>query len=93
MNYLTVSAKIFSSVQFLPWRPWEAVTGGFDAKFVMWDFSRGRPLRVLDLGMPDTDHSKLHTSQCLNPAIVHAIAVPEMDMLERSGKICAVARG
>ena len=31
--------------------------------------------------------------QCLNPAFVHAIAVPEVDMLEKSGKICVVARG
>ncbi|KAG9448210.1 hypothetical protein H6P81_014338 [Aristolochia fimbriata] len=87
--------NICSSVQFLPWRPWEVVTGGLDAKFVIWDFSRGRPLRVVDFGMPDTDRSKCNsdTSQCFNPPFVHAITVPDIDMLERSGKVCAVARG
>ncbi|XP_068644098.1 uncharacterized protein [Aristolochia californica] len=84
--------NICSSVQFLPWRPWEAVTGGLDSKFVIWDFSRGRPLGHVDF---DTGLNKCDsdTSQCFNPPFVHAIAVPELDMLERSGKICAVARG
>lgn len=31
--------------------------------------------------------------QCLNPSFVHALAVPEADMLEKSGKKCVVARG
>jgi len=31
--------------------------------------------------------------QCYNPAFIHAIAVPEMDMLSKVGKACAVARG
>lgn len=30
---------------------------------------------------------------CYNPAFVHAIAVPNVDMLDRTGKICAAARG
>ncbi|XP_010246444.1 PREDICTED: WD repeat-containing protein 53 isoform X1 [Nelumbo nucifera] len=128
--------SICSSVQFLPWRPWEAmvflllllllapqqqswkqwfirrkkkvtreadcpqqsnhptpvITGGLDAKLVMWDFSKGRPHKIVDFGMPDVDvHG--NESQCFNPAFVHAIAVPEVDMLEKSSKICVVARG
>lgn len=31
--------------------------------------------------------------QCFNPAFVHAIAVPEIDMLDKSDKVCVVARG
>ncbi|XP_010246447.1 PREDICTED: WD repeat-containing protein 53 isoform X2 [Nelumbo nucifera] len=84
--------SICSSVQFLPWRPWEVITGGLDAKLVMWDFSKGRPHKIVDFGMPDVDvHG--NESQCFNPAFVHAIAVPEVDMLEKSSKICVVARG
>lgn len=43
-------------------------------------------------GMSHGDSSNA-TGQCLNPAFVHAIAVPELDMLDKSDKICAVARG
>lgn len=40
--------SICSSVQFLPWKPWEVITGGLDSKLVMWDFSKGRPYKVMD---------------------------------------------
>lgn len=33
------------------------------------------------------------TGQCVNPAFIYAIAVPEDDMLDKFDKICAVARG
>lgn len=61
----------------------------------MWDFSRGRPYKVVDFGMPNVDshESSCSASQCFNPAFVHAIAVPETDMLNGQDKICAVARG
>ncbi|KAL4563336.1 hypothetical protein LXL04_027377 [Taraxacum kok-saghyz] len=84
--------SICSSVQFLPWRPWEVITGGLDSKLIMWDFSKGRPFKVMDLGKSDPESSS-SGSQCFNPAFVHAIAVPEVDMLERLDKICVVARG
>nr|XP_048323242.1 cellulose synthase A catalytic subunit 8 [UDP-forming] [Ziziphus jujuba var. spinosa] len=80
--------SICSSLQFLPWRPWEVITGGLDSKLVMWDFSKGRPLKIVDFGLNDSNGG-----QCLNPAFVHAIAVPDIDMLNKSEKICAVARG
>lgn len=31
--------------------------------------------------------------QCLNPAFVHALAVPDIDMVDTLDKICVVARG
>lgn len=31
--------------------------------------------------------------QCFNPSLIHAIAVPEIDMVDKLGKICAVAGG
>lgn len=43
-------------------------------------------------GSPDPKSSS-NSSQYLNPAFVHSIAVPEIDMLEKADKICAVARG
>ncbi|KAM7524900.1 hypothetical protein LguiA_014802 [Lonicera macranthoides] len=81
--------SICSSVQFLPWRPWEVITGGLDSKLVMWDFSKGRPNKILDFGAEACSDG----GQSLNPAFVHAVAVPEVDMLDRTDRICVVARG
>ncbi|CAL5346206.1 unnamed protein product [Camellia sinensis] len=68
------------------------ITGGLDSKLVMWDFSKGRPQKIVDFGVPDAD-SGGSAGQCLNPAFVHAIAAPEVDMVDRLGKVCAIARG
>lgn len=84
--------SICSSVQFVPWRPWEVITGGLDSKLVVWDFSKGRPKKIVDFGMPDV-RNKDNTGQCLNPAFVHALALPEADMVDKLGKVCVVARG
>ncbi|KAI8023070.1 WD repeat-containing protein 53 [Camellia lanceoleosa] len=83
---------ICGSVQFFPWRPWEVITGGLDSKLVMWDFSKGHPKKLVDFGVPDTDNVG-SAGQCLNPAFVHAITIPEVDMVDRLGKVCVVARG
>ncbi|KAJ6770000.1 TRANSDUCIN/WD40 REPEAT-LIKE SUPERFAMILY PROTEIN [Salix purpurea] len=50
-------SSICSSVQFIPWRSWEVITGGLDSKLVMWDFSKGRPVKIVDFGLPDTKNS------------------------------------
>ncbi|KAL5698286.1 hypothetical protein ACHQM5_029345 [Ranunculus cassubicifolius] len=84
--------SICSSVQFVPWKPWEVITGGLDAKLVLWDFSKGKPCKIIDFGLPDME-SGGSGGQCFNPAFIHAITIPELDMLDRSGKVCAVARG
>ncbi|PSS04852.1 WD repeat-containing protein [Actinidia chinensis var. chinensis] len=84
--------SICSSVQFLPWRPWEVITAGLDSKLVMWDFSKGRPYKIVDFSVPDTDGGG-SAGQCLNPAFVHSIAVPEVDIVDKVGKVCVVARG
>ncbi|KAK9088825.1 hypothetical protein Scep_027907 [Stephania cephalantha] len=84
--------SICSSVQFVPWRPWEVITGGLDSKLILWDFSKGRPCKVMDFGLSEVD-SQSNAGQCFNPAFVHALAVPEVDMLDNSGKVCSVARG
>ncbi|ESQ39714.1 hypothetical protein EUTSA_v10000923mg [Eutrema salsugineum] len=65
------------------------ITGGLDSKLVLWDFSKGRSQKIIDFGSDTQSNS----GQCLNPAFVHSIAVPEMDMVDKLDKICAVARG
>ncbi|GAV57597.1 WD40 domain-containing protein/Cellulose_synt domain-containing protein [Cephalotus follicularis] len=84
--------SICSSVQFIPWRPWEVITGGLDSKLVIWDFSKGRACKIVDFGLPDMNGSS-NVVQCFNPAFVHSITVPDVDMLNKSDKICVVARG
>ncbi|XP_022715741.1 WD repeat-containing protein 53 [Durio zibethinus] len=84
--------SICSSVQFIPWRPWEVITGGLDSKLITWDFSKGRPSKIVDFGLPDMS-SGSNAGQCLNPAFVHSIKVPDVDMLDKVGKICVVAKG
>ncbi|XP_073058588.1 LOW QUALITY PROTEIN: uncharacterized protein [Primulina eburnea] len=79
--------SICSTVQFLPWRNWEVISGGLDSKLVLWDFSKGRPNKIMDMG------NKGDAGQCLNPAFIHVLAVPEVDMVDKVGKICVVAKG
>ncbi|KDO77901.1 hypothetical protein CISIN_1g017194mg [Citrus sinensis] len=57
-------SSICSSVQFIPWKPWE--------------------------GLPENNGN---AGQCYNPAFVHAIAIPDADMLDKTNKICVVAKG
>ncbi|KAJ4951913.1 hypothetical protein NE237_028745 [Protea cynaroides] len=85
-------SSICSSVQFIPWRPWEVISGGLDAKLVMWDFSKGRSCKIKDFGMHNMDN-RGNEGQCFNPAFVHSVVIPDMDMLEKIDKICVVGRG
>ncbi|KAL0442622.1 UNVERIFIED_CONTAM: hypothetical protein Slati_1984900 [Sesamum latifolium] len=63
------------------------ITGGLDSKLVMWDFSKGRPNKIMDFG------SGGDSGQCCNPAFVHALVVPDLDIVDKVGKVCVVARG
>ncbi|XP_017414671.1 cellulose synthase A catalytic subunit 8 [UDP-forming] [Vigna angularis] len=83
--------SICSTVEFLPWRSWEVISGGLDSMLMLWDFSKGRPYKVVDFATFDVSSSV--AGRCVNPAFVHAIAVPEVDMVDKLDKICAVARG
>lgn len=87
--------SICSSVQFIPWRPWTAITGGLDSKLAAWDFSKGRTLFSIDYGSPELQNGSSSGSagQCFNPAFVHSVAVSEEDILGGLYKVCAVARG
>ncbi|XP_066305681.1 uncharacterized protein [Miscanthus floridulus] len=87
--------SICSSVQFIPWRPWTAITGGLDSKLVAWDFSKGRTLFSIDYGSPELQNGSSSGSagQCFNPAFVHSVEVSEEGILGGLYKVCAVARG
>ncbi|KAG6419259.1 hypothetical protein SASPL_121475 [Salvia splendens] len=63
------------------------ITGGLDSKLALWDFSKGRPNKIMDFG------SGGNAGQCYNPAFVHALVVPDLDFVDSVGKICVVARG
>lgn len=90
-----VHTSICSTVQFLSWKPWTAMTGGLDSKLATWDFSKGRAYKIVDYGMPELDNKEScnDAGKCFNPAFVHSITVPEADMLAGLHKVCAVARG
>lgn len=47
------------------------------------------------LGLPDVEKCESSSSgnHFVNPPFIHAIAIPEEDMMVNTGKICAVARG
>ncbi|GFP89622.1 WD repeat-containing protein 53 [Phtheirospermum japonicum] len=85
--------SICSSVQFLPWRSWEVISGGLDSKLVMWDFSNGRPNTIMDFGIICFCCIEGDAGQCCNPAFVHALIVPDLDIVDKVGKICVAARG
>ncbi|PVH39486.1 hypothetical protein PAHAL_5G514800 [Panicum hallii] len=87
--------SICSTVQFIPWRPWTAITGGLDSKLAAWDFSKGRALFSIDYGSPELQNGSSSGSagQCFNPAFVHSLAVSEEGILGGFYKVCAVARG
>ncbi|CAA7402380.1 unnamed protein product [Spirodela intermedia] len=91
----SVHNNICSSVQFLSWRPWLAVTGGLDSKLVLWDFSKGRPQNIIDFATPNPGSHKTFSDpgQCFNPPFVHSIAISEAEIGTGLEKIGAIARG
>eukprot|EP00249_Psilotum_nudum_P007752 c20793_g1_i1 orf=603-1400(-) len=87
-----VHTSICSTAQFSPQRPWEIVTGGLDAKIVRWDFSKGKPLKIVDVGSGAFANHQTSV-QVFNPPFIHALATPEGKLSGEAGKILAVARG
>lgn len=86
-----VHTNICSTVQFHPHRPWELISGGLDSKIVKWDFSKGRPLKVVDQGIGTAQPGV--SGQFFNPPFVHVLAMPEGKMVGKASKVMAVARG
>jgi hypothetical protein len=61
-------------------------------RLVMWDFSKGRPLQILDLSdeweaSPDT------SARLFNPPLIHSVATPLDDDFSDAGHLAAVSRG
>ncbi|RWW01904.1 hypothetical protein GW17_00035029 [Ensete ventricosum] len=69
--------KICSCVQFVPWKPWTGIN----------------ELLKIRMAEPDSNITNGNAGQFFNPAFVHSIAVPEVDMLPGLNKVCAAARG
>ena len=73
--------NICSTVRFNPRKPWEIFSGGLDCQLIRWDFSRGRPLFVLDIQESDrkggmNDYNEQTTgSYMVNPPMAHSIDV------------------
>lgn len=90
-----VHTSICSTVQFIPWKPWSAITGGLDCKLAMWDFSKGRAQKVVDYGTSQVngEGSSNPIGQWFNPTFIHSVAVPDMDSQSKLRKVCAVAKG
>ena len=64
--------NICSTVKFNPRKPWEVFSGGLDCQLIRWDFSRGRPLFVIDVQTMNNDTLE---SYVVNPPMVHCIDV------------------
>lgn len=60
--------------------------------FISWFHKLTGHFYLFAVGMSDAGDTG-HVGQCLNPAFVHALAVPEVDMIDKVGKICVMARG
>lgn len=73
--------NICSTVKFNPRKPWEIFSGGLDCQIIRWDFSRGRPLSIVDLQTPDSkdglndDKQQSLEGYMVNPPMVHSIDV------------------
>ena len=89
---LIAHVNICSTLQFIPRKPWDLVSGGLDCKVIRWDFNRGRPLCVLD----QNHLSKSTVGSCsINPPMVHTLDVfPSTSTVVcglGNGMICAYA--
>lgn len=82
--YRTLSRQhdnICSTVKFNARKPWEIFSGGLDCQLIRWDFSRGRPLFVVDVQMSGRgdevkDNAKpTIESYMVNPPMVHSVDV------------------
>lgn len=83
---LTAHINICSTLQFVPRKPWEIVSGGLDCKVIRWDFNRGRPLCVLDQN--EVSHSRVGSCS-INPPMVHTLDV----FASTSTVVCGLGSG
>lgn len=76
-------------MSYIPWRPWELLSGGMDNTLIRWDTSRGRILSKWDTSLRRTNASETNNKdedtldesssslscELFNPPFVHDIAI------------------
>ena len=70
--------NICSTVKFNVRKPWEIFSGGLDCRLIQWNFSRGRPMSIVDIQVSDAGDNvntstTLKTTCMMNPPMVHCI--------------------
>ncbi|KAI7827949.1 WD40-repeat-containing domain protein [Gamsiella multidivaricata] len=65
--------NIAMTVQFIPKKELQAISGGMDKLVVAWDFYKGRAIQVIDTDNPQPEG--VQSKQLFNPPFVHSIAV------------------
>lgn len=66
--------------------------GTANCRLVMWDFSRGRPLQILDLSN-ELEASPETSTRLFNPPLIHSVVTPLDDDFSDAGHLAAVSRG
>ncbi|CAO3570023.1 unnamed protein product [Mortierella alpina] len=65
--------NIAMTVQFVPKKDLQALSGGMDKQIVAWDFYKGRPTQLIDTDTPAP--AGVQSKQLFNPPFVHSIAI------------------
>ncbi|KAI8599142.1 WD40-repeat-containing domain protein [Dissophora ornata] len=65
--------NIAMTVQFVPKKELQALSGGMDKLVVAWDFYKGRAMQLIDTDNPQPDGAQ--SKQLFNPPFVHSIAM------------------
>ncbi|KAI1302825.1 WD repeat-containing protein 53 [Mortierella claussenii] len=66
--------NIAMTVQFVPKKDLQALSGGMDKRVVAWDFYKGRATQLFDTDTPQ-DPNGVQSKQLFNPPFVHSIAI------------------
>ncbi|KAG0256611.1 WD repeat-containing protein 53 [Mortierella polycephala] len=65
--------NIAMSVQFVPKKDLQALSGGMDKLVVAWDFYKGRATQTIETDPPQPEN--VQSNQLFNPPFVHSVAI------------------
>eukprot|EP00058_Branchiostoma_floridae_P004574 XP_002590062.1 hypothetical protein BRAFLDRAFT_59244 [Branchiostoma floridae] len=66
--------NICSSAKFCPKKTWGMVSGGLDQNVILWDFSRGKKLKISNVQDFASEDASVSAYMC-NPPLVHSVDV------------------
>ncbi|XP_066282163.1 WD repeat-containing protein 53-like isoform X2 [Branchiostoma lanceolatum] len=66
--------NICSSAKFCPKKTWGMVSGGLDQNVILWDFSRGKKLKICNMQDFVSEDGPVSAYMC-NPPLVHSVDV------------------